>query len=383
VSDGGHGGGGKRRGHEEEHEEHENHERWLVSYADMMTLLMVLFIVMFAISQVDSKKFMALKTGLQAGFGAPISFIDGADALLETGTKIGKDQENLPGVAGKTQADPEKQLAQQAASEAVNPAKVSELANAMTKASVKAEVENLKKAEAALQKALQVAGLSKGATFRFDERGLIVSIATDKVLFDSGSATLRPAGRRIIDVLAPTLLKLPNRLSVDGHTDSNPISSAQFPSNWELGSFRADAVLRYLATAHHFPYQRMIASSFADTVPSTQRVSGDPKAADRRVEIVVLARIDNSAGRAVEQLGNTTSTPTPAPSSPSDPFATSDTTDPASTDEASASPLPTPEHNLLGPDPAPTAAGGTTGSTAGSVTGPTPSAARTATDHSG
>ena len=66
-------GHGRRRGHEEEHEEHENHERWLVSYADMMTLLMVLFIVMFAISQVDQRKFMALKTGLAAGFGAPVA----------------------------------------------------------------------------------------------------------------------------------------------------------------------------------------------------------------------------------------------------------------------------------------------------------------------
>jgi len=375
VSDGGHGGGGKRRGHEEEHEEHENHERWLVSYADMMTLLMVLFIVMFAISQVDSKKFMALKTGLQAGFGAPISFIDGADALLETGTKIGKDQENLPGVAGNTRADPEKQLAEKAASEAVNPEKVTELVNAMSKASVKGEVENLKKAEAQLQKALQVAGLSKGATFRFDERGLIVSIATDKVLFDSGSATLRPAGRRIIDALAPTFLKLPNRLSIDGHTDSNPISSAQFPSNWELGSFRADAVLRYLAATHHIPYERMIASSFADTVPAANRLSGDAKAADRRVEIVVLARIDNSGGRAVAQLGNATSTPTPV-ATPSDPFAASDGgTDTASTGtDAGASPLPTPEHNLLGPDPTAAATG---------AAEPTPSAARTATDHRG
>jgi chemotaxis protein MotB len=372
MSDGGHGGGGKRRGHEEEHEEHENHERWLVSYADMMTLLMVLFIVMFAISQVDSRKFMALKAGLEAGFGAPVSFVDGADALLETGTKIGKDQENLAGVAGQVNADPEKQQARQAANAAVNPEKVAELVNALAKASVKAEVDSLKKAEAQLQKALQVAGIAKGATFRFDERGLVVSIATDKVLFDSGSATLRPTGKKIIDALAPTLRKLPNQMSIDGHTDSHPISSAQFPSNWELGAARAAAVQRYLATAHRVPYSHMNhITSFADTAPAAPGNSAAAMAADRRVEIVVLARLDNTAGRAVSQLGNTTATGTTGTNGSSD---AGTVPDPAAagtatpTETPTETPLPTPKHNLLGPDPTPAAAH---------------SAARTAAEHRG
>jgi len=380
MSDGHGGGHGKRRGIEEEHEEHENHERWLVSYADMMTLLMVLFIVMFAISQVDSKKFMALKTGLTAGFGAPVAFVDGADALLETGTKIGQDQTNIAGTAGNTSPDPEKQAAKQSASSAVNPEKVAELVNATAAASVKGEVENLKKAEAQLKKALQAAGLSKGATFRFDERGLIVSIATDKVLFASGSATLQPGGRRILDALAPTLFKMPNRLSIDGHTDSAPISSAQFPSNWELGSARADGVLRYLASAHHIPYRRMIGSSFADTVPIVAGTSARAMTADRRVEIVVLARLDNTAGRTVAQLGNSTSTGSGAASGIGSPLAdstdsTGSTGSTGSTDStdgsgatASPSPLPKPAHNLLGPDP---------------TIGASPSPARTSKTHRG
>jgi chemotaxis protein MotB len=306
VSSGGHGGHGKRRGHDEEHEEHENHERWLVSYADMMTLLMVLFIVMFAISQVDSKKFMALKTGLSAGFGAPIAFIDGADALLETGSKLGDDQPNLAGVKGETKTDPEQTAANQGAASAVTPEKVAELVNATSRASVAAEADTLKRAQAALQKALQVAGLAQGATFRIDERGLVVSIATDHVLFSSGSATLLPEGRTILDAIAPTLRGLPNRLDIDGHTDSNPISTAQFPSNWELGSIRADGVLRYLAAVHRIPYRRMTASSFADTQPAAEGTSARAMAADRRVEIVVLARLDDSAGRALAQLGSST-----------------------------------------------------------------------------
>ena len=321
---GGGGGGGKRRGHEEEHEEHENHERWLVSYADMMTLLMVLFIVMFAISQVDSKKFMALKSGLESGFGAPLSMLDGADALLDVGGAVAPDQENLAGRAGDANSDPQKSQSDSKLKAEVNPAAVADLVNKTNQAAVKQEVDNLKKAQQELQKALAAAGMSKEASTRFTERGLAVSIATDKVTFTSGSATLLPRGRKIIDALAPTLRKLPNRLEIDGHTDSNPISTAQFPSNWELSGDRASGVLRYLAGAHKIPYSRMSSGGFADTEPVKKGKDPTSMAANRRVEIVVIARIDNSAGRAIEHLGNTTavdSTASPSPSTSASPGA--------------------------------------------------------------
>jgi chemotaxis protein MotB len=303
MSDG-HGGGGggkKRRGHEEEHEEHENHERWLVSYADMMTLLMVLFIVMFAISQVDQKKFMALKTGLSAGFGAPVTFVNGADKMLDPGGAVAPDTPNLAGAAaGKTRS------AVQDASQQVNPEQVAKLVTATNRAQVAREVESLKNAKQQIARALQKAGLAKNAAFRFDERGLVITIATDKVLFTSGSATLEPQGRQILDTIAPTLLRLPNRVSVDGHTNSIPINTAQFPSNWELSSDRATGVLRYLIRAHGIPADRMSATGFADTHPLLP--AGDPRSiqVNRRVEIVVIARVDDSAGRAVAALGNGT-----------------------------------------------------------------------------
>jgi chemotaxis protein MotB len=293
------GGGGKRRTIEEEHEEHENHERWLVSYADMMTLLMVLFIVMFAISQVDEKKFAALKTGLAAGFGAPVAILTGGDQLLDPGGSVAPDSVNLAGAAGgKTPSaalDP---------SRAVQPEQVSQLARAQEQAQVAREVENLAKAQRELKQALAAKGLSKGATFRFDERGLVVTIATDDVLFDSGGAELKPKGRRILDALAPSLAKLPNRISVDGHTNNIPIRTAQFPSNWELSADRATGVLRYLHSAHALPFRRMTATGFADTQPLLP--ASDPRSvsANRRVEIVVIARVDDASGRAIAELGN-------------------------------------------------------------------------------
>jgi len=295
----GHGGRGatRRRGHEEEHEEHENHERWLVSYADMMTLLMVLFIVMFAISAVDQRKFAALKTGLSAGFGAPVSFVEGGDGLIDVGGAVAPDSVNIPGVStGQTKSTESEPMK--------DPAALGRLVTATERARVAQEVRNLKKAKAELEKALAAAGLRGGATFRFDQRGLVVSVATDKVLFDSGSAALRPQGRAILDALDGVLLRLPNQLSVDGHTNRLAIRSAAFASNWELSTARATGVLRYMATGGRIPVLRMSATGYADTRPLLPYTDRRALSANRRVEIVVLARVDSSAGRAVSELGN-------------------------------------------------------------------------------
>jgi len=292
-------GGHPRRAHEEEPEEHENHERWLVSYADMMTLLMVLFIVLFAISQVDQKKFAALKEGLSAGFGAPVEMLPGADSLLDPGGAIAPDSVNLAGdVAAQAKTS---NLNPQAP---VNPSKVEKIATVSTSPGLTKEVKSLKKAESDLKKALRKAGVLKSASFRFDERGLVVSVVTDNVLFQSGSAGLEPQGRKILNTIAPTLVGLPNHLSIDGHTNSIPIKTSQFPSNWELSSARATGVLRYLHSTDGVPYYRMSATAFADTQPRLPK--SDPRSVDvnRRVEIVVLAKVDNSVGRAVASLGN-------------------------------------------------------------------------------
>src|SRR3954467_8322513 len=102
----------------------------------MMTLLMVLFIVLFAISQVDQKKFAALKTGLSAGFGAPVAIMPGADALLDPGGAVAPDSVNISGATGNTKAAPPINPEM-----AVNPAKVAEIAKATSEAQIKGEVE--------------------------------------------------------------------------------------------------------------------------------------------------------------------------------------------------------------------------------------------------
>jgi chemotaxis protein MotB len=181
---------------------------------------------------------------------------------------------------------------------------VGQLVTATEQAQLRQEVNNLKAARKALQAALARAGVPNGATFRFDERGLVVTIATDKVLFDSGSAKLLPQGRRILDALEPTLAGLPNQLSIDGHTNWLPIATAQFPSNWELSTDRATGVLRYLARPGGIPADRMSAAGYADTRPLLPRTNRRAVTVDRRVEIVVLASRDDAQGRAIAALGN-------------------------------------------------------------------------------
>jgi chemotaxis protein MotB len=293
---------GRRGGHEEEHEQHENHERWLVSYADMMTLLMVLFIVMFAISSINQGKFEQLKEGLHRGFGAPQTMLGGGSSLLSSGGAVAPDAPAVDGFAqggaGGTDTDSWKTASPQEL------ARVARLATATQQAQVRQEVAALKAARRKLQAALDKAGVPRGATFRFDERGLVVTIATDKVLFESGSAQLRPQGRRILDALEPTLATLPNRLSIDGHTNSLPIATSRFPSNWELSTNRATGVLRYLGRPGGVPATRMTATGYADTRPLLPPADRRAVVVNRRVEIVVLAAVDDPQGRAVAELGN-------------------------------------------------------------------------------
>lgn len=290
---------GRRRQAPHHEEEHENHERWLVSYADMMTLLMVLFIVMFAISAVDQKKFAALKTGLAAGFGAPVAILSGGDALLDPGGAVAPDSVNLTGsVAGhvnETPIDP---------AQAIDPEAVAQLAKSTSRAAVADEAKHLQKVRKDLKQALVAAGLKDGATFRFDERGLVVTIATDDVLFASGSATLRQQGRAILAALAPTLRSVPNRITVDGHTNRLAIHTARYPSNWELSADRSSHVLRYLVDRHKLEPQMISAAAYADTRPLLPRSDPDSLRKNRRVEIVIVADVDDDVRRALAEVAD-------------------------------------------------------------------------------
>src|SRR3954452_11389129 len=270
-----------RRKRHEEHEEHVNHERWLITYADMITLLMVLFIVLFAIGQTDLKKFAQLKNSLSNSLDAK-----GDKAVLQGGAgpldgNLGAKPAVAPTVTGD---DPQAQLAQQALTE-----------KQAHDAAVKAEQSTLQGVQDQIRQELTAHGLGDSVQFRLEARGLVVTVVTDRVLFDLGSAELRPEGRAVLDGMAPALAKLPNHIAVEGHTDNSPIHSALFTTNWELSTARATTVLRYLIDAKGFPGTRLAAAGYADQQPLVPNDTDAHRANNRRVEIVILSQVDDPA----------------------------------------------------------------------------------------
>ncbi len=259
----------------EEHEEHVNHERWLITYADMITLLMVLFIVLYSISQVDLAKFRRLKEGVAGGFGGPAAAgaLSGGAGPLEGGG--GVFEAGLHGTEAVTSA----QAAQAALADAE-----ARTAGARQQRSI------LQGAQQEIQRSLDQQGLGDTVRFRLESRGLVVTIVSDKVLFEPGQAELRTEGREVIDRLSAAISRLPNKLAVEGHTDNVPISG-RYPSNWELSTARATTVLRELIERHGLAPARLSASGYADERPMAGNDTADGRAANRRVELVVLADV--------------------------------------------------------------------------------------------
>jgi chemotaxis protein MotB len=281
------GHGGRRRGKKHEEEEHENHERWLVSYADMVTLLLVTFVVLYAMSQVDKEKFAQLASGLSDAFGTPVSVIPAA-------TPDGSVLDGLPGAIDVASAIPPDPTVSDAQVEKAAAEAALERADRV-KAEAEAAYDELAAARERIDAALKKAGFSDAARYEIDERGLVVHIVADAVLFDAEKATLRAEGRQILVSVAPTLKHLPNELRVEGHANHLPVTpGGPWPSNWELSAYRATTVLRAL-TGAGVPEKRISAAGYADTRPLVPITDPAAITTNRRVDVVVLSRASAEA----------------------------------------------------------------------------------------
>jgi chemotaxis protein MotB len=257
-------------------EEHESHERWLVTYADMLTLLMVLFIVLFAIGQVDQKKFMAFKAGLSKSLGDKVQLLDGSSGLLDDAA-IKPSTSNFdvnvnPSTSAQTLTPAQQATARKAAL-----------------AAAQRELDSMGKARKAILAALHKGHLDGAVRFSVDDRGMEVSIVTDKVLFPADLAVLQPFGKRVLDAVAPALRALPNNLLVEGHTNTARVKPRFYPSEWELSSARAVTVLRYLIDAHRMAPKRLAATGYADQHPLYAGDGPEANLLNRRVDIVVAS----------------------------------------------------------------------------------------------
>jgi chemotaxis protein MotB len=273
-------------------EEHENHERWLVTYADMITLLMVLFIVMFAMSSVDQKKFNALKSGLAAGFGQSTSVLDGSESILEEpGTALAQ-----PIDPNKITGNPDAQIIKSQMAEAQR------LRNEADYQDAAAEADRLLAIRKRLMAALRKEGLEDDVQTQIDGRGLTVSLVSRHVVFEANLATLTERGRRILDTLAPVLRDIPDRLQIEGHTNQASGAPEFYPSDWDLSSARAVTVLRHLNEEEGIPSVRLAAVGFGHIKPLVDPSKPGSQMLNKRVDIVVMSRLMEENHQLLDQV---------------------------------------------------------------------------------
>jgi chemotaxis protein MotB len=265
----------KRGGHGHE-EEHENEERWLVSFADMMTLLFCLFMVLFAISSVNTSKFEALQRSLQDAFSGAV--LDGGKSMLNSGSDAEKTKQSAV----------EPPLPSLRPLSALNTTKPKTEAEAKKQAHD--EQQDFKRLKRRIDKLAKESGLNGKVLTTIRRRGLVIQLLTDKVFFDSGEATLKPTATKLVDKIAGVVRdERSHPVVVEGHTDSQPISGSQYPSNWELSGARAAAVVRDFV-GNGVLARRISLAGYANQEPIATNSTPGGREKNRRVE-VVLTRI--------------------------------------------------------------------------------------------
>jgi chemotaxis protein MotB len=237
------------------HEEHVNHERWLVSYADFITLLFAFFVTLYAISQVDAKKLGKLVDSMQSAFKTQVFEAGSQKLSLSEGTAKGVEQQKLvepisPLVAS---ADP-----------------------------------SFRKIQAAVRERLVKENFVDKVRFIQEKRGLVISL-TEAGFFDSGQAELKDSSLVVLDAIADSVLQLPNQIRIEGHTDTTPIHTARFPSNWELSTARATYVLSYLTNQFTFEPSRLSVAGYGEYRPVASNATAESRALNRRVDLVILS----------------------------------------------------------------------------------------------
>jgi len=250
--------------HEEAHEEGGHDERWLVTYADMITLLMAFFIMMYAMSRVDAAKFSALATSVRTEFAG--SGIGGGGDMTLLNENVATAFGIVDGTCANLRQNVEKGLKKQ-------------LGNA--------------KYEEAIE-VLEIDG------------NLVIRLVNDSILFEPGSAKLTERHCELLRHIASMMRVLPYSARIEGHTDSIPISTAEFPSNWELSTRRATNVVVHMVRELGVSPDKLSAAGFADTRPVAPNNTSANRQKNRRIDIVVCTNQAPSCAVTSEQLTNIT-----------------------------------------------------------------------------
>ena len=294
----GRGRGRKKGGHDDA--EHPD-ERWMASYMDMITVLMCMFLVLFAMSSVDQEKYIALKNSLATGFGEVKSEkVDTASGTIVAKSQVTKDGKGY--ATDKSDAD-HSTAASGAEDTNVDPASavVPPVASKADLAAAQQELDDLKAIESAIQGNLQHAGETAKVQFSLDERGLTVRLVGSETYFATNSADLSDQARRIMDAIAPVLKTSQHDVSVEGHADQRN-STAPYATNWELSAARATGVLRDLVERGGMPAEHVQSVGFGSSRPLAKGATDADNTLNRRVDIVVLSNQDQDVSALMPAL---------------------------------------------------------------------------------
>jgi chemotaxis protein MotB len=283
---------GRRRGGAK-HEE--SAERWLLTYADMITLLMALFMVLFSISSVNISKYQVLQHSLKAAFSGNI--LPGGKALAQQGATA--NASHVPSSADLQALTPVTALSAPTSLETTSTSGTnssqSAAAAAAQQAAAQREASEFTQIKHRLDAYAAKHGFGSKVQVTIERRGLVIKVLTDDLLFASGQASLNGRADGLLGAIAELVnVDQTHPIDVEGNTDNVPIQSAQFPSNWELSTARASTVVRFLI-GHGVSPSRLTATGNADQRPVDSDATAAGRARNRRVEIVMRRIYSNEA----------------------------------------------------------------------------------------
>ncbi|MCL5256774.1 MAG: OmpA family protein [Chloroflexi bacterium] len=250
---------------------HDNKERWLLTYSDLITLLMVFFVVLYSMSKADVAKFSKLSASLQRAFN--IQVLEGLDP-----TAVG-------GEGGQFETQSPQDL--ETFRYGVGPG----LSKADDFAAIQSDIEQFAKTK----------GLVGSVMVRENKEGIIITLSGN-LLFDSAKAELKPQAVVALEKVAQIIKDRPNEIRVEGHTDNIPISTPLFPSNWELSTARAVSVAKYLTGVEGIAPDRIGAVGYGEYRPLVDNDTREHRALNRRVDILIIYP---SSGAQIAPTGQT------------------------------------------------------------------------------
>jgi chemotaxis protein MotB len=216
---------------------------WMITYGDMMSLLLCFFVLLFSFSTLDLVKFRSVIVELQGALGV----LSGGPMVL-----------NLGDIPAKQITD--------------NPT---------------ASARQMEQIQEQIEEKVEEEGLNGSIQTTLDERGLMIRF-TDTVLFDLGKADIKPEAIPILDVVAEEIASVSNAVRIEGHTDPTPINTAEFPSNWELSTARSTAIVHFMIESGGIPPDRLSAAGFAFYHPVAPNNTPENRTRNRRVDVIIL-----------------------------------------------------------------------------------------------